>query len=68
MVTIEQGSRLLTVREVAAELGVSPVTVYRWVTDGRVPAIRLGVGPRAPVRIDPDELAERVAEWSRERS
>lgn len=32
---------MLTVKEVAAKLGVSPSTVYRWVDDGDLNAVRL---------------------------
>lgn len=31
---------MLTVKEVADRLGVSPSTVYRWVDDGALPATR----------------------------
>jgi excisionase family DNA binding protein len=31
---------VLTVKEVAKRLGVSPSTVYRWVDDGALPATR----------------------------
>ena len=31
---------MLTVKEVADRLGVSPSTVYRWVNDGALPATR----------------------------
>lgn len=33
---------LLTVREVAAELRVSRMTVYRWIHAGTLPAARVG--------------------------
>lgn len=33
---------MLRVREVAARLGVHPVTVYRWINSGRLPAVRYG--------------------------
>ena len=45
---------LLTVPEAAAALKVSPVTVSRWLRQGRLPAYRLG--PRA-VRIRRADLA-----------
>jgi excisionase family DNA binding protein len=45
---------LLTVPEAAAVLKVSPVTVSRWLRQGRLPAYRLG--PRA-VRIRRADLA-----------
>ena len=46
---------LLTIPEAAAALKVSPVTIARWLKQGRLPAYRMG--PRA-VRIRRDDLAE----------
>ena len=37
-----QSVRLLTVPEVAAWARVHPKTVYRWIKDGRLNALRLG--------------------------
>ena len=34
--------RLLTVQEVAAWAKVSTKTVYRWISDSKIPAIRFG--------------------------
>ena len=44
---------LLTIPEAAAALRVSPVTIARWLKQGRLPAYRMG--PRA-VRIRRDDL------------
>jgi excisionase family DNA binding protein len=33
--------RLLTVRELAERLGISPGTAYHWISQGRLPAVRL---------------------------
>jgi excisionase family DNA binding protein len=41
---------------VAAELGVSPETVGRWVRTGELAAIRLGAGPLARYRIAPEAI------------
>lgn len=38
--------KLLTVREAAAALRVSKPTIYRWIANGELPAIRYGQ-PRA---------------------
>ena len=38
-----EGKDLLTVEEVAAYLGVRPITVYRWCRQGRLPCLKLGV-------------------------
>ncbi len=32
----------MTVKEAAAELGVSPSTIWRWISAGRIPAQRIG--------------------------
>jgi len=49
-------SGLMTVHEVAERLRVSPPTVYRRIAAGELPAVRLGAGPRAPLRVDDQEL------------
>jgi excisionase family DNA binding protein len=46
-------SPLLTAREVAERLGVSPETVLRWTRRGELPAVRL---PGGAIRYRPDEL------------
>jgi len=46
---------LLTIPEAAAALRVSPVTIARWLKQGRLPAYRMG--PRA-VRIRREDLTE----------
>jgi len=57
---------LLTTREVAAQLAVTPATVRRWARAGIVPAHRVA-GPRAPYRFDVRELDAVVrAETERE--
>ncbi len=43
-----------SVREAAAEYGVSPTTVWRWVDSGRLPATR--IGPKR-IRIRASDLA-----------
>jgi excisionase family DNA binding protein len=50
--------RLLTIREVAAQLRVSQRTVERLLAKGELPALQVGSHPRAPVRIDEAELEE----------
>lgn len=49
---------LLSVREAAARLAVSPATVRRWIAGGEMPALRIGNS----VRIDPERLADWLAE------
>lgn len=33
---------MITVTEAAEMLGISPVTLYRWLQEGRIPAIQYG--------------------------
>jgi excisionase family DNA binding protein len=42
---------VLRVKEVADRLNVHPATVYRWIADGRLPAVRYGkpVDPGQPL-------------------
>jgi excisionase family DNA binding protein len=56
MATREHSRSLLTIPEAAERLHLSTSTVRRRIWDGELPAVRLGAGPQAPVRIDPDEL------------
>jgi excisionase family DNA binding protein len=46
---------LLRIREAAERLNVSRASIYRWIDEGRVPAVQLG-GRGAPLRIPEDEL------------
>jgi excisionase family DNA binding protein len=48
--------RLLTVPEAARRLRQSEPTVYRKVRDGTLPAVKVGLGPKAVIRIPADEL------------
>jgi excisionase family DNA binding protein len=56
MMAVDQASDLLTIKEAAAALKVSPITIKRYLKQGRLPAYQ--VGPRA-IRIRRDDL-ERV--------
>lgn len=49
------------IEEVAEALRVSVVTIRRAVSNGKLKAIRLGDGPKAPIRITKKEL-DRVLE------
>lgn len=46
-------SSLLTARDVAELLGVTPATVLRWTRQGALPAVRL---PSGQIRYRPEEL------------
>jgi excisionase family DNA binding protein len=55
---------LLTVRDVADQLGVSAQTVRRWVREGDLEALKLGSRRGASVRIPPravDQFLQRPA-------
>jgi excisionase family DNA binding protein len=54
--TVLQDSPLLTVRETADRLRVSPQLVYRRIETGELQAVRLGHGPKAPIRITAVDL------------
>jgi excisionase family DNA binding protein len=45
--------KLLRVDEVAARLDCNPETVRRKIHRGELPALRIGGGDRAPIRVDP---------------
>ena len=55
---------LLTVADAARTLGVSDQTIYRLIGSGELRALRVGFGPRAQYRIDPEELAATIARAS----
>jgi excisionase family DNA binding protein len=60
--------QLLRISDAAEQLNVSRASVYRWIDEGRLPAVQLG-GPGAPVRIPSKDLeawlaASRVAPQS----
>jgi excisionase family DNA binding protein len=66
-----QYQRYLTPQEVAEVVGTSRKTIYRRIADGSLPAVRLGDGLRAPVRIGADDLDAYLARgrsFDRERS
>jgi len=48
--------KLLKVSDVAERLQVSQWSVYRRIAGGELAALRIGSGPRAPLRIEADAL------------
>jgi excisionase family DNA binding protein len=52
--------RLLTIREVAALLRLSPLSVYRRIDRGELKGIRLG--ENGPLRVEEDELVRYLEE------
>jgi excisionase family DNA binding protein len=55
-----KGAELLTVKELAAEWRQHPMTIYKKVAAGEIPAIRLG-GRSSALRIPRDQLDARMA-------
>ena len=53
--------RLLTAREVAENLALTPETVLAWQRTGKLPAIKL---PSGQIRFRPDDLDNWLAERS----
>ena len=49
-------TQLLTVAEVARRLQQSERTVRDKIASGQLPAVKIGTGPRAPLRFDRAEL------------
>ena len=60
MSTITQ-DRLLTVKEAAYLVGMSKVSLDRRIDRGDLPVIRLGDGPKAPVRVYLPDLEDFAA-------
>ena len=59
---------MLTVKEVAERLKVSPGLVYEWVESGQLPHFRMGaVGKRGAIRVDEADLVSFVAGMKKER-
>ena len=56
----EATQKLLKPAQVAERLQVSVWSVYRRIESGELPAVRIGAGPRAPIRVDADELHQFV--------
>ena len=56
---------LLSVRDAAAALGVSPITIRRRISDGTLHVYRLGTSAKAPIRIGQADLAAFVTESTR---
>jgi excisionase family DNA binding protein len=52
--TVKMKENLLTVQAVAEHLRLNPMTVYKWVKRGRIPAIRLGYS----LRFRPSDIQE----------
>lgn len=50
-----QAPKLLRISVAADRLNVTRASLYRWVMEGRIPAVELG-GPGSPLRIPADEL------------
>jgi len=56
--SVTPSQRLLTPTEVAGIVRVSPATARRWVSEGKLEAVRLGDSPSARIRVQPEALAK----------
>jgi hypothetical protein len=62
---------LLDAAGAARYLGADEATVRRWAREGLIPHIRIGDGPKAPLRFDPEALRDElsipadVTQWHR---
>lgn len=56
--------KLMTRHEVAVRLGIAIRTVDRRLADGEIECYHLGDGPKAPVRISEEQLADYVERHS----
>jgi excisionase family DNA binding protein len=54
--SMREQPRLLTVGEAALVLRQSPRSVRDKIAAGEIPALKIGSGPRAPIRVDAAEL------------
>jgi excisionase family DNA binding protein len=55
-VNVLEETQLLTVAEVARRLRQSERVVRDKIASGQLPAVKIGTGPRAPIRVDLAEL------------
>lgn len=60
--TSSMSTQLISGRELAAKLGLSPDTVRRWAAEGRIPSLRISANRR---RFDWDLVLEALADHSR---
>jgi excisionase family DNA binding protein len=60
-----QMTSLFTVDEVAQTLRVRPRAVYERISSGELAAVRLGLGPKAPIRVRAEDLDRYVTPTDR---
>jgi excisionase family DNA binding protein len=53
---LREADKLLTVGEVALRLRQAETTVRRKIAEGEIPAVKIGAGPRAPIRVPLEEF------------
>jgi excisionase family DNA binding protein len=66
MELVEKGQRLLTVREAAERMRVSPQTYYRLVAANVAPAIRVGKPHSGRLMVPADELERWLFDYAEE--
>ena len=58
-------TRLVSLKEAADVLGVTPITVRRMISRGDLRGFRVGSGPKAPIRVDLSEALRPIPAVSR---
>jgi excisionase family DNA binding protein len=53
---LREADKLLTIGEVALRLRQAETTVRRKISQGDIPAVKIGVGSHAPIRVSAAEL------------
>lgn len=61
-------TQLYTTAEAGELLGVSGVTVWRWINAGRIRAVELGTGDKPKLRIRDDDLQQFIEDRTLELS
>ena len=62
----KETGRLLTAEQVAEIICCSAKTVYSWAELGQIPSVKIGVGRKALLRFDPDEIRAWLQFWKEE--
>jgi excisionase family DNA binding protein len=57
--------RLLSIREAAEALGVSPAMIRDWIGQRRIAVVKFGTTKQATVRIEASEVERLIAEYRR---
>jgi excisionase family DNA binding protein len=58
--------KLLTAEQVAKIICCSPKTIYSWAELGHIPSIKIGIGRKALLRFDSEEVYAWLQFWKEE--